>query len=78
MAQQQDINYDDYVKRHNVEESAPVDDVAVRPDLMPHESGFVEGVKVGIGLSGELGSVSEVFENNLRNPCQGIDAQDYL
>ena len=45
MAQQQDINYDDYVKRHNVEESAPVDDVAVRPDLMPHESGFVEGVK---------------------------------
>ena len=45
MAQQQDINYDDYVKRHNVEESTPVDDVAVRPDLLTRQSGFMEGVK---------------------------------
>ena len=44
-----------------------------------HEkAGFVEGVKVGVGLSVELGSVGKVFGNNLRNPCQGIDAQDYL
>ena len=44
-----------------------------------HEkAGFVAGVKVGVGLSVELGSVGKVFGNNLRNPCQGIDAQDYL
>ena len=44
-----------------------------------HEkAGFVEGVKVGIGLAREFGSVGKVFGNNLRNPCQGIDTQDYL
>ena len=45
MAEEKDINYDDYVKRHRAEEQTPVDDVAVRPDLMPQENGFIEGVK---------------------------------
>lgn len=44
MAEQQDINYDDYVKRHH-NEQMPADDVAMRPDLMARESGFTEGVK---------------------------------
>lgn len=44
MAEQQDINYDDYVKRHH-NEQIPADDVAMRPDLMARESGFTEGVK---------------------------------
>ena len=45
MAEQQDINYDDYVKRHDSQQSAPEDDVAVRPDLLTQEGGFVEGIK---------------------------------
>lgn len=44
MAEQQDINYDDYVKRHH-NEQMPADDVAMRPDVMARESGFTEGVK---------------------------------
>ena len=44
MAEQQDINYDDYVKRHH-NEQMPADDVAMRPDLMARESGFTEGLK---------------------------------
>ena len=44
MAERQDINYDDYVKRHH-NEQMPADDVAMRPDLMARESGFTEGVK---------------------------------
>ena len=45
MAEQQDINYDDYVKRHDSQQSTPEDDVAVRPDLLTQEGGFVEGIK---------------------------------
>ena len=45
MTEQQDINYDDYVKRHDSQQSVPEDDVAVRPDLLHQEGGFIEGIK---------------------------------
>ena len=46
MAEQRDINYDDYVKRHRTgEESAPADDVAVGPNLTPNNGGAIEGAK---------------------------------
>jgi cell division protein FtsW len=44
MAEHKDINYDDYIVRHT-DGDEPFDDVAVRPDLMPQQSGVVEGVK---------------------------------
>lgn len=44
MAERKDINYDDYIRRHTVGEE-PYDDVAVRGDLMPQQSGVVEGAR---------------------------------